>query len=181
MRKFSRVVLLALAVLLIFPPYFSLAEEDQEKAAAFSKRYLTVTPPRDWKIEQGSVGGLVDDNCISYVQEDSRLGVFACPGFGREHNFADTRADFMQDEQFTRHGRCLIGKDEELAILLVPLKDDREDKQGAIFIVMNEESMEESVMEGGSAEEGDILQKAGPLLRLFTHFDWPRGLLEGKM
>ena len=176
MRRLPRIFLLILALLLSLPPYPAPAEEHQEKAADFIKRYLNVTPPNGWEMEQESQGGFMTgmfEDCIAYVRKDGSLGVMVCPVLKEKQSVADTRKDFMRDSHFTLHDRCLIGKNEELAILLVPLKNDREDKQGAIFIVVNEEPM----IDGGK----DILQKASPMLRLFTHFDWPKKIFEGKV
>ncbi len=178
MRRLPRIFLLVLALSLSLLPYPAPAKDHQEKTTDFIKRYLSVTPPNGWEMEQESQGGFMTgmfEDCTAYVQKDGSLGVMVCPVLGEKQSFADTRKDFMQDSHFSLHDRCLIGKDEELAILLVPLKNDREDKQGAVFIVVNKEPM----IDGGSGGK-DILQKASPMLRLFTHFDWPKKIFEGK-
>ncbi len=175
MRRFSCIFFLALALSFSLLSHPAPAKEDQEKVEDFNKRYLTVKPPRGWRMEQGTVPSMFGD-CMAYMQEDGRLGVMACPHLGRDRSFAEVKRDFMQDSHFTLHDCCLIGKDEEMAVILTPLKNDREDRQGAFFIVLSEEPMR-----NGGNDDNNILQMARPMLRLFTHFDLPMEVLEGNI
>lgn len=175
MRRFACIFLLAFALSLSLLSHPAPAKENQEKVEAFNKRYLTVTPPRGWRMEQESSPSMFED-CMTYMQEDGRLGVMACPHLGRDSSFAEVKRAFMQDSHFTLHDRCLIGKDEEMAVILTPLKNDREDRQGAFFIVFSEEPARDD-----SSGNKDILQKSRPMLRLFTHFYWPKEVLADKI
>lgn len=138
----------------------ALAEED--RARAFTQRYLTVEAPEGWKHEVADTG--MFQNCVAYASPDESIIVAACPVSGEETSFADVRAEYEQEGNAVRLGDSVVAQvNGEGLLLLAPRK---EGEGGAyIFVVPT------------GPEYHPMLHRACPMLAAFKNLAVPEELL----